>query len=202
MVALLYKSAQGSGISPRLSKMVKKARIHPLLEFDHERDQPYTVQPGLIWDVNDRPTRAREAMVLKDRNRHSFMRLPAFDPRLTYMRITSTLFPSEFEWYVDVANDRGVDLGDILQSIYTFLRCRISPDEWQRTTPRHQDRVAKSFYARIDEEGDREVSRKERSRGVVRGDWLLSHTQFVGLAPSYEHPNVWNLITRREPKRR
>jgi len=178
----------------------KNPLIHPLLEFDSERDHPDTVQPGLIWDVGEKPTRALVASSQRDTISRSVMRKQGFDPEVTYMRITSTHFPPDFDWYVDVTNPYGVGIGDILESVHTFLRSRISPSEWSRTTPRQQARVTKTFYARVNG-AHPDASRQELTRGIIRADWLLGQTQFVGLAPSYERPNTWNVITRHAPRR-
>jgi len=167
--------------------------LHCLLAFQPTSRQSCQTRPELLWDLKDAPQlAARIASAphepLPYANRIEF----ATSPPLPVLHITCGLFP--FDWPIEVRNDNGVNVGDVLEAIYKSLRHGIAKEDWANTSETQRKRVAEAFYERSRRSAD---PRYEHSQGVRRVDWLLRHTVFVGLSPAMDGTHTWSLTTKR-----
>ena len=144
---------------------------------------------AVTWDMRDHQSAA-------SRNYHpvSSQKLfePATSPALPFLHITSQHLPWSIE--VHAPNNSFVTVGDVLSSVYHSLRTNITPTEFitllsandqRRATHAYEDRYRRERSARIYEE--------EKRGGMKRIDFLMGHTQFLGISNSGHRPEEWQL---------
>lgn len=150
------------------------------------------VHPEILWDMRVSPSHAVLAstaqLIPSD-----ILTAAATSPPLRVFKITSGLFHSK-NWDIEVHNQYGVTISDILNGMYHSLRHRITKKEWAGLSHQQQAFTADAFYLRA---RSHPYPQHEHAQGVRRIDWLLGNTTFVGLTPIDEAPYNWRLTTKR-----
>jgi hypothetical protein len=113
----------------------------------------------------------------------------ACEPPLPYMR----LYHQRLPWYIDVhaSNPTGVNLGDLLMSIWTTLRWQIQKsDFWNdELSDADRDKVTRAWSTRC--HGDI----MEQRAGLRRVDFLRRHVLFEGLVKGRN--GMWEMKTKK-----
>ncbi|KZT33303.1 hypothetical protein SISSUDRAFT_1037131 [Sistotremastrum suecicum HHB10207 ss-3] len=147
--------------------------IHPILSS-------HATSPRIHYDIAAPPSTIS-----------SDLSEPATIPPTPHLRIACELVP----WTIEVSNTQsvtGVTCANVFEAIYSTLRHRIHPDEWERISPKQREKVSEAYYRRCSRTMVRS-EKEEQSRGVRRVDWLLKQTKFIGLSPSFEAKETWVL---------
>lgn len=111
----------------------------------------------------------------------------------TSIKIISTLFP----WSVDITNERGITLDDLLYQMHAHFWTTVTEGEYWATTDETRFRIQTAFYTNcavtMPPGGPKSVigyggamaaiigKMRNKDHGVLRIDWLLDYTILTGL---------------------
>ena len=153
------------------------------------RPHSYLDTSGVTWDLRDHQSAA-------SRNHHSISSRalcePATNPPLPFITISSSHRP----WFVKVyaSNNSFVTVEDVLSSIYRSLRTNITPSEFNTfQSPTDQRRATRAYEQRYRRQRSVRVYEEEKRGGMKRVDFLMGHTQFLGISNESRRPEEWRL---------
>ena len=144
---------------------------------------------GITWDLRDHQSAA-------SRNHHSISSWalcePATKPPLPFLTISSSYLPWVIK--IDASNNLFVTVEDVLSSIYRSLRINITLSEFKAfETPTDQQRATHAYEQRYRRHRSARIYEEEKVGGMKRVDFLMGHTQFLGISNDSCHPEKWCL---------
>jgi len=147
----------------------------------------YLAPNAILWALGDHHSAAS-----RGRGRLSETTLfdPACDPPLPVIHIfihmrVSFPHPHPF-WTCEVraSNRRYVNVLDVLQSLYKFLRGNVTQLEFNALSDGDRMVATQAYQSRYrrHQHHDHDAYLSEKSRGMKRIDFLMGHTRFAGLS--------------------
>ena len=159
------------------SRYASPVHVHPLLD-----------PSAVAYDLMEHPstiTRNKYSLTVRT------LREPATSPPLPFLTISSIHLP----WTIKVYSSNGqfVTLEDVFDSLYRSLRTNITRAEFN-TFPRQEDqrRASRAYEKRYRRFRNTRAYEDEKRGGMKRVDFLMGHTQFLGIS-SGSRPDQWQL---------
>ncbi|TFK73342.1 ectomycorrhiza-regulated small secreted protein [Pluteus cervinus] len=170
--------------------------LHPLLQY-YQHTYRFGQTAAIVWDLRHSPIPfARHAIETLDFLSPAELSQHATSPPITQLTITCGIFVGD--WTIQIRNQGGVTLEDVLQAIFECLQKQVRKEEWEGMCAKQQDVANMMFDVRWKSSLQ---PLDVRSKGVLRVDCLLYHTFFAGLSMSLEVDRTFILTLRRLPKK-
>jgi len=153
------------------------------------RPHSYLDMSSVAWDLRDHQSAV-------SRNHHSISSRvlcePATNPPLPFLSITSRHLPLSIKVYA--LNNLFVAVVDVYSSIYRSLRTNITSSEFNRFLSTNGQRCAtRAYEERYRRQRSIRIYEEEKRGGMKRVDFLMDHTQFLGISNSRRHLEEWQL---------
>ncbi|KAG5338757.1 hypothetical protein C0989_006279 [Termitomyces sp. Mn162] len=180
--------------------------LHPLLCYSQH------CKPALVWDMRTDPTPASLLQVPVPISYHSTtsahalvivseheLYQPATAPPRHVLRLFCGIVPPTGTWGTITVNSSAssqacITVLDVLNAVRECMRTPIMQAEWDALCKKQQDRVNETFDSRWRMSRTPAMAREE---GVLRQDFLLLHTLWGGLTPSFVERDAAVLTLRR-----
>ena len=152
---------------------------------------PYLDVSAVTWDMRDhQSTVSHKHHPVSRRTLYE----PATYPTLPFLHITSHHLPWSIEVYA--SNNSFVTVGDVLSSVYHSLRTNITSSDFNTLlSPNNQRRATRAYEDRYRRQRSVRIYEEQKRGGMKRIDFLMGHTQFLGISNSGRRPEEWQLLT-------
>ena len=154
-------------------------KLHNLLEH-----QPFWMESrgglccSISWDLRHPPLPSATCIFPHHRALgHEELSAHASQPPVTRLEIYCGIFAPA--WPIQVLNQRGVTIRDILEAVYSCLQTKFTSEEFNSLCEKQKTRVMEVFNARVQNSPFPQETWEE---GMKRVDCLLQHTCFAGLS--------------------
>ena len=156
----------------------------------HIYANPMLDSSSITYDLMEHPS------TILTRNNYSLsvrtLREPATTPPLPFLAITCIHLP----WTIKVYSSSApyVTLEDVFISIYLNLRTNITGAEFNLFS-KHDDqrRATRAYEKRYRRLRNTRAYEEEKRGGMKRVDFLMGHTQYLGLSNNPRYPEEWQL---------
>jgi len=171
--------------------MESKLVLHPLLSYSQHEIVPGNCAP-IVWDLREPPESALHVDNHDKPLSPASLSKHATNPPCLVLRIKCDIFPEP--WLIEVRRMEPLTVGDVLHTIHSVIKRRITQSEWDRISEKQRGRIGVIFDSRCKLSLQREEC---RANGVLRVDCLLSHTLFAGLSASLDEDGTFIMTLRR-----
>jgi hypothetical protein len=161
---------------------LKDIDLHYLLAFT-----PYT-NPEMSFDLS-RPLHISSELTRKE------ISGPATHPPLQALIIVHPLFMWNVKVFPSSSTSReyGVTVNDVLSTLYHELSKGVDPTHYADLLPSERRRVDSAYFSRCSDIQDVNERNRVKARGVIKLDFLIGQTRFMGLSGTMSSPDIWEL---------